>query len=148
MTMTDYGPVITSDPIYIIPYLFAELGVNISVLIMFVRPLRKTIQSMQSMHAESASSKNAKLLFFRSKLFVLAASAAISTLVIFMGYNFTTHNSMFAVDAVLNCFCLVLMSPYYTGNDEYWYRKLCIFSIYCFCQRKYSLGYQEKKNNV
>lgn len=97
---------------------------------------------------DDAMRKNSKLAFFGSKVFVLAATAALSTWVAYVIFFLTDNIVVWALDAVLNSVCLMLMSPYYSGpkgDDELLYRTVCKPCIVCCCQVKYSLVYHEEK---
>merc|ERR1712087_458757 len=84
-------------------------------------------------------------MFFASKVFVLAATAALSTVVAFLFVGATDLPISLPVDAVINSFCMLLMSPYYSDHEERWYRMLCRPCIWVCCQRKHSLRYHYNK---
>lgn len=120
---------------------------------MFLVPLNKTIKDLK-FHEESgtlnvAARQKSKVVFVASKVFVLAATASVSTLLMFVFYaamDISQIDFVVALDGIVNVICLMLMSPYYCGpkgNEHRLYRILCRPAIYCFCQQRFSLVYHK-----
>merc|ERR1719499_2107808 len=71
----------------------------------------------------------------------------MSSLLAFILLAATEDDFVFALDALVNTICLMLMSPYYCGpkgNEHRLYRILCRPAIYCFCQQRFSLVYHKE----
>lgn len=126
-----------------------DMLIQITIVVLFVIPLRITIKTLAKLSDDKVDAirKNAKMAFFGSKIFVLAATASVSTLLMNLFFNFGV-TFLFTIDTLINAICVMLMSPYYSGprgNDEMLYRTLCKPCIVCCCQVKYSLVYHEGK---
>jgi len=145
-------PDIDMPPLYIAPYALTEFGIQIAVFIMFLVPLKKTINDLRTYENDGtlnvAGRQKAKVIFVSSKVFVLAATASVSSVLAFFLLAAGVNDLVFCVDAVVNVICLMLLSPYYCGpkgNEHRLYRVICRPMIFCFCQHKRSLEYHKEK---
>lgn len=117
---------------------------------MFLIPLSKTIKDLQ-IHEKSgtlnvAARQKSKVVFVASKVFVLAGTASMSSLLAFILLAVTEDDFVFALDALVNTICLMLLSPYYCGprgNEHRLYRILCKPCIFICCQQRFSLVYHK-----
>jgi len=129
---------------FIFPFVLTELIVNISSTIMFVIPLWKTKKDLAKTLGDEHKRKTQKLMFVGSKMFVLCATASFTLLLFLYGaVNQQLAGWLTIINLVGDSICMVLISPYLSGNNHCLYTTLCRPSIYCCwcCGAKYSLLY-------
>jgi len=139
-------------PEYGAPYILAELGINIMVLILFYLPVTKVVTGIMKLSDpddEGTARSVARFKFTRSKQMVLVYTACLSTFLTYILWIVTDLDNMYTLDTVINSICVMLLSPYYSyirdrKGKEWLYRFWCRPCIICFCQKHYSLDYYNK----
>eukprot|EP01084_Bolivina_argentea_P182976 315810_1 len=96
-----------------------DFFITIISLYAFTLPLRKMIKKLDD--GDYCQKASHKFKFSSNKITILSLTAVCSTFIGMMFLFFAGSNALLWIDCVVNCICMMLMTPYYPGV----YAKLC-----------------------
>lgn len=98
-----------------------ETIVQSCYLYMFLNPIRLIIKRMDKGNGGTS------LKFIGVKCLITSFVAMISTTLLMLSLNLIKSNYFVPMDMVINCICIMMMTPYY--DDNKYYKKICCLLI-------------------
>merc|ERR1712087_811761 len=115
-------------------------------LVLFIVPLSRAVRAVRSRRTSTDSggvgsaASEQRMVFVGLKLLVVTSVCVCTTVMTLALLSSGLLGYMCAVDVVVNCACVMLMTPYYP--DKVYYQRLCCACLHC-CPEQY----REKKLN-
>ena len=121
------------DPTYPFWYILTSAAYDLIMCLLclfaFQYPIKKISEIRKSSNCQSKAHRSIMKMAMKSK--ILTYTAAISTLIVLIFIIFSQSLLLWPVDAIINCVCICLMTPYYQS-----YPKLCKICIVCCNHQK------------
>eukprot|EP01084_Bolivina_argentea_P223801 378592_1 len=105
-----------------------DVTMSIIFLFAFIQPLISVIK-LQISSDQMVEIQSNGLMNIGRKAFILTSITSLTTLFMLITVLFTASVSLSSIDCVVNCICIMLMSPYY--SDKKYYQSLCCLPIKC-----------------